>query len=299
MVRRLVVRQPGDRRQDAECIGCQQDDVAGLAGDPGRVGVADEIERIGGPGVLGDPVGVQVELPGYRVELDVLQDRPEPLRRLEDVRLVHRAEADRLRVAAALEVEDAVVAPAVLVIADEAPFGIGRERRLARARQSEEDNGVARGADVHRRVHRQDALVGHQVVHDSEGRLLDLAGVFGADDDDLHPAEVDEDRGLAPGAVCRRVGLERRHIDDREVGPECGQILSRGAAEEVAREDAGPRGLGVDPQRAAVIRVGPDEAVLGEEVSPRDVVDKPRPQHIVMLFGDRLVDLAPPDLVLG
>ena len=41
-------------------------------------------------------------------------------------------------------------------------------------------------------------------------RLLDLAGVLGADDDDLHPLEVDEDRGPGPGALGRGVGLERR-----------------------------------------------------------------------------------------
>ena len=42
-------------------------------------------------------------------------------------------------------------------------------------------------ADVDRRVHRQHALVGHEVVHDRERALLDLAGVLGADDEDLHP----------------------------------------------------------------------------------------------------------------
>ena len=57
-------------------------------------------------------------------------------------------QADGLGVAAALEVEDAVVAPAVLVVADEDPLGIGRERRLARARQAEEDRHVAVRADV-------------------------------------------------------------------------------------------------------------------------------------------------------
>ncbi|HEY8817916.1 MAG TPA: hypothetical protein VIM25_03760, partial [Candidatus Limnocylindrales bacterium] len=80
----------------------------------------------------------------------------------------------------------------MLVVADEAPFRVGRERRLAGTRQPEEDGGVALPTDVDGRVHGQHRLVGHEVVHDREGALLDLAGVFGADDDDLHPLEVDE-----------------------------------------------------------------------------------------------------------
>ena len=49
--------------------------MRGLAGDPGRVGVADELERVGAPGVLGEPLRVEVELAGQRVEVDVLEDR--------------------------------------------------------------------------------------------------------------------------------------------------------------------------------------------------------------------------------
>jgi hypothetical protein len=63
---------------------------------------------------------------------------------LPDLGLGRLRETDRLRVAAALEVEDAIVAPAVLVVADQQPFGIGRERRLARAREPEEDGDVLR-----------------------------------------------------------------------------------------------------------------------------------------------------------
>ena len=139
----LLAGQPRDRRQDTERVGGQEDDRARRAGDAGLVGVADEVERVGAAGVLGEPLRVEVELAGGRVEVDVLEDRPEPPRRLEDVGLVHRRQADRLGVAAALEVEGEPVAPAVLVVADQAAQRIGRERRLARPRQPEEDGRVA------------------------------------------------------------------------------------------------------------------------------------------------------------
>ena len=140
VVGRLLARQARDRRQHAERVGGQEDHVARRAGDAGRIGVADEVQRVGAAGVLGEPLGVEVELARHRVDVDVLEDRPEAPGRGEDVRLVHRREADRLGVAAALEVEDVVAAPAVLVVADEAPQRIGRERRLARAREPEEDD---------------------------------------------------------------------------------------------------------------------------------------------------------------
>ena len=62
---------------------------------------------------------------------------------LPDLRLGVGRETDRLGVAAALEVEDPLVAPTVLVVPDQQPLGIGRERRLARAREPEEDGNVS------------------------------------------------------------------------------------------------------------------------------------------------------------
>ena len=58
----LGVGQPRDRRQHAERVGGEQDHGPRLAGHPGRVGVADEVERVGAAGVLGEPLRVEVEL---------------------------------------------------------------------------------------------------------------------------------------------------------------------------------------------------------------------------------------------
>ena len=145
-------------------------------------------------------------------------------------------------------------------------------------------------------MHRQDALVGHEVVHDREGALLDLAGVFGADDDDLHPLQMEEDRGPRSGAFGLRVGLERRDADDGEVRCERTQVFGGRAAEEVAGEDARPGRLGVDAQRAAVRRGRADEAVLGVQVATRAVGDEARAQPVVVGLADRPIDGTPPDL---
>src|SRR5688572_9021739 len=113
-----------------------------MPGHAGGIGVADELQWVRPSRVLGVALRVEVELPSDRIEVDVLEDRAEAASGGEDVRLVHRRQADGLGVAAALEVEEAVSAPSVLVVADEAPLRIGRERRLAGARQAEEQRRV-------------------------------------------------------------------------------------------------------------------------------------------------------------
>ena len=180
-------------------------------------GVVDEVDRIRGARVLGEPVVVEIELPGLGIDDHVFEDGPEPARGRVDLRLGLRRQLDRLRVAAAFEVEDAAVAPAVLVVADQHPLRIARQRRLAGARQPEEQRRVARGPEVGRAVHRQHAPQRQQVVEDAEDRFLHLAGVAGAADQDELLGEVHGDDGLAPGAVPGRIGAEARDVDDREL----------------------------------------------------------------------------------
>ena len=107
-----------------------------MSGDARDFRVLDELDGIGAARVLRD-AGVGVIDVVIFIEHHVFQHRAEA-QRLENVRLALRREVDRLGVAAAFDVEDAVVAPAVLVVADEMPLRIGGKRRLPRAAQSEE-----------------------------------------------------------------------------------------------------------------------------------------------------------------
>jgi len=52
----------------------------------------------------------------------------------EDLRLFFLGQIDALRIAAAFKIENTGGAPAVLVVADQPPRRVGRERRLAGAR---------------------------------------------------------------------------------------------------------------------------------------------------------------------
>jgi hypothetical protein len=147
----------------------------------------------------------------------VLEHGPETAGGGVDLGLVLGREPDDLGVAAALEVEDALVGPAVLVVADEPAVGIRRQRGLAGARQAEEQGNVAIVADVGRAVHGQHPLQGQQEVHHREDALLDLAAVGRVADEHQPLGEVDDDGGVGAGAVDPRIGLERRRRDDREL----------------------------------------------------------------------------------
>jgi hypothetical protein len=101
-----------------------------------------------------------------------------------DVGLGILVEVDDLCVAAALEVEDAVVVPAVLVVADQKALRICGERGLAGSGKAEEDSRVlAVHIGVGRAVHGGDALERQIVVHHGEHALLHLAAVPGIQDD--------------------------------------------------------------------------------------------------------------------
>jgi hypothetical protein len=153
VVARLLGREPADRGQDAERVAGEHDNVARLAVDgAGDLRVRDELDRVRAARVLRDRDVVVVRDARAGVVDDVLEDRAEA-DRVEDLRLLLRGEVDRLGVAAALDVEHARVGPDVLVVADEQPARVGRERRLARAGEAEEERDVAVvDADVGGRV---------------------------------------------------------------------------------------------------------------------------------------------------
>ncbi len=76
------------------------------------------MQRVGAAGVFGQRPVVKVRNQ-VLVEHDILQNRAEPLGGAVDFRLGFPRQANGLGVAATFEVEDAVRAPAMLVVADE------------------------------------------------------------------------------------------------------------------------------------------------------------------------------------
>ena len=259
----------------------------------------DELDRIGAARVLRDArVGVVDAV--VVVEHDVLQHRAEA-ERLEDVRLALGREVDRLGVAAAFDVEDAVVAPAVLVVADEMALRVGGERRLARAGEAEEQRRraglfVGRG----RAVHREHAALRREVVRDREDALLHLAGVFGAEDDELLVLEAEVDarrRGHAGREPVRGKAPALKMTKSRLA--EAREFLLRRADQHGVHEERVIRPRADDADLDAILRVPAGEAV--EAVEPLAGVEVIERALAVDLEGVRVardVHRAPPDVVL-
>ena len=135
VVDRLLGREARDGGHDAARVAGQEHDVLRVPRPLVGHGVLDEVERVGAARVLGELLVVEVEEARDGVVDHVLEDRPEAAGGGEDLRLGVGREADDLRVAAVLEVEDPVRAPAVLVVADEPARRVGGEGRLAGARR--------------------------------------------------------------------------------------------------------------------------------------------------------------------
>ena len=210
-------------------------------------------------------------------------------------------DADGLGVAAALDVEDRVLCPAVLVVANEQTSLGGRKRGLAGAREAKEDRGAVRlRVHVAGAVHGEHVLLnGEQVVHDREDGLLDLAGVLRAGDENNTLLEVDDDRGLGMGVVHRRVELEARARHDHEVrAAVVGKLLLGGAHEHLVRKERLAGKLGQDQDLARVAPVGTRDAVDHEDATLGEVRDDLIVNELVVLLGEGHVNVTPGNLVV-
>src|SRR5437868_6834870 len=235
MVERLVRRQFAQRRQDAERIAGQEEDVPRMTAAPREHRTGDVVERIAGAGILGDLIVVVIGSARRRVENDVFQYGAEP-ERIPDLRLARGRQADGLGVAAPFEIEDAMVRPAMLIIANEAALGIGRERGLAGAGEPEKKSGASVSSHIGGTVHGQDAPLRQEIIQKGEYGFLDLPGIMSARDDDQAALETQSDAGVAAGAVAIRVEEQVRSGEYRELGLECMALRRRGPYQEAMRE---------------------------------------------------------------
>ena len=291
-------RQLGDRRQHAEGIGRQHDDVPGMSGAAGGAGVGNEIDRIGGAGVFGQGRVVQVERAGGRVHHHILQHGAEALGGGEDFRLGLAAQLDHLGIAAAFDVEDAMLGPTVFIVTHQRARRIGRQRGLAGAGKAEKYGRFAIAAHIGRAVHAHHPLGGQQIVHDGEDRLLHLAGIGGAADQDQLPGKVHRDHGAADAAMPGRIGREAGQVNDGEFRVERGQLFRGGADQQVVHEQRVPGIFGHHPHADPVGEVGAAEQILGEQLLAFGMGHHVGKERIEMRRAHRLV-VVPPDLGFG
>ena len=215
---------------------------------------------------------------------------------------------DALRVAASFDIEDAVIAPAMFVVADQAAGRIGRERRLARARETEEERYVVPApltpkllrSLVGRTVHGEHTSTGEHPVHDREHALLHLASVFRAQDHLLAALERQVDARAAGHLRRQRVRRKLTGVVDHVVGrAELVEFVQRGPDQHVVHEEGvvGAAAQHADLQPAGWIPAG--VAVAHVDLVPRvEVVDGPLAVQQEGVVVDGMVDRSPPDIRL-
>ena len=173
----LLRSQDRHGRQYAECVSRKEDHVLSGRTCRDRFNDAlDVVDRIRYASVLSHALVSEINL-AILVNSDVLE-KSVTTDSFVDIGLALLVKVDNLSVAATLEVEDAVIVPAVLVVTDEKTFRVSREGSLACAGETEEDSSVlALFVSVGRAVHRSDALLGKIVVHHGEHTLLHLTAI--------------------------------------------------------------------------------------------------------------------------
>src|SRR5690625_1033759 len=113
-----------------------------MAADTRDLGVGDEVDGIRRARVLRDRgIGV-IALARLLVIYHVLEHGAEADRAV-DLGLLLGRKIDGLGVAPPFDVEDTVVGPAMLVVSDQTPARVGRQRGLAGAGEAEEERDVA------------------------------------------------------------------------------------------------------------------------------------------------------------
>ena len=96
----------------------------------------------------------------------------------------------------------------------------------------------------------------------------------------------------------RRIGAERRQVDDRQVGDERVERVRLRPDQQIADEQRVPSVFGEDAHAQARFRIGAGVEVLREQLASARMVDEIAEQRLEMLGRHRVVAF-PPDRVLG
>ncbi len=137
----LILCQDRYRRKYSESVCGQEDYVLCCRCRRYRTyDVLNVVDRVGNTGVLGNALVSEIDL-SVCVQSNVLK-KSVSLDCIVDIRLGFLVEVDNLCIAAALEVEYAVVIPAVLVITDQETLRVCGKSGLTCSGKTEEDSGV-------------------------------------------------------------------------------------------------------------------------------------------------------------
>ena len=285
-----------DGRENAESICREEDDCLGLTAYAGDSGIGDIVYRIACACVLCERAVIVIGLAVF-IDDNILEKRTE-FDSVVDFRLMLFLEVDSLCIAAALDIEDAVCRPAVLVITDELSCGVCGERCLACAGETEEYGGIACFADICGAVHGEKSLLGKNIVHNGEYALLYFAGILAACDKNEVSLIVDGDERLAVSTVNLGNALEARSRDYFKIGCVCFKFFLCGTDKKLMNEEVLGSKLVYYTEFLRIFGVCACKTVEYIELLILEICEHFCLDGIEFFLGYRSVYLAPVDIVV-
>jgi hypothetical protein len=242
-----------NRWEDTARITSEENDVAGMIGrQTWNLGVRNVLDGIGTTGVLSQGWIIVIDYTSLGVEDDVLEDGTK-LDGVEDIGLFLSWETNALGVAlklsviftpecvrktySTLDIENAVITPAVLVVANQSTVRISWQRGFASSWKTKENSDIAILAFIGRGVESQNIVLDwHLIEENGKNTLLHLASVLGTEDNHFFIGEIDGDRGSRGHTFGISVGRERAGIINGVVWVEVLKIFPFRADKHVAHE---------------------------------------------------------------
>src|SRR5260370_6717726 len=212
-------------------------------------------------------------------------------------RLGFRTQLDCLRIAAALEIEDAFRAPTALVVTDQRAPGIGRQSCFPGSRQTEEYGRIILRAAICRTMHRHDVLSRKKVIQRRKDGLLDFAGIRTSPYQDDLSRKIHRDHRFAAHPVALGIRLEGRAAVNRELRKEGREFAPVWPEQQRADEKGVPSKRCEDARAQPEFRIGASAKVLGIQSLAGGVSNEVLVQSR-KLRGGHLAVVFPPDGLL-
>src|SRR6185312_11234239 len=135
------------------------------------------------------------------------------------LRLLFGGQPGAFGVTTSLKVKYGIIAPAMLVVADQPAFRIGRQRGFSGTRKAKKYSGIAFSARIGRAVHGQYAFfVGKYKIQYRKNAFLYFARIAGSANQDNFFTEINDRKIMLPGPVNCRIGFKARRRYDGPVG---------------------------------------------------------------------------------
>lgn len=125
----------------------QHENVFRVPGNTRNSGVGNVLDGIGTAGILCDRAVIVIDFASDGVNNDILKDASK-LDGIKNLGLLVSRQVDAFGIAATFDVEDSVVSPAMLIVANEIPMDVSRQGSLTSARQAKEQSDVIRSISL-------------------------------------------------------------------------------------------------------------------------------------------------------